>query len=63
MNEMEELKRDMRREEAFQRFRRGMMAFCLGAGLAASIASTDWKSLLTVVTVTVVSELILWMEA
>ena len=61
--EMQELKRDMEREEAFQKFRRGMMAFCLGAGLVASIASPDWKSLLTAVTVTVVAELILWLEA
>lgn len=63
MNEMEELKRDMEREEAFQKFRRGMMAFCFGAGLVASIASPDWKSLLTAVTVTVVAEVILWLEA
>ena len=62
MNEMEELKRDMEREEAFQKFRRGMMSFCFGAGLVASIASPDWKSLLTAVTVTVVAEIILWME-
>lgn len=60
---MDEIRADMEREKKFQDFRHGMMCFCFGGGLVASIAAPDWKSLLTAVAVTVVAEIILWMEA
>ena len=59
MNEMEELKRDMRREEQYQKVRRGLMAFCFGAGLAAAIASPDWKQAFCAIFATVIAEAIL----
>lgn len=60
---MDEIRADMEREKKFQDFRHGMMCFCFGGGLVATIASPDWKQMIAALVVTAVAEIVLWMEA